>query len=532
MNTTTAATTAPTTNATAGADVLDLQPVEVALGKGEVIDQEAAQSPLASVAPQQSLRDVAFSRFGDWRKGAEALIKEVAETKFDIQTPAGLTVAKELRKKVRQPRYSADKVVEEAKKEMRQLGKDLEKEADLIAKKLEPTETALHNQITTREKEIETEKEARKQAEAARQERHRANLDALNALLPTQEQALAMGSTRIQSAIEKLEAFAITPEAWEEFAVEAQATKTTMLIKLRAWCDLARAHEAQARQQKLLELSGLVMGVFGKPAANIQAALERAEAVPTDAETWGEGLLAQVEMTKGQTVNMLRQMLTHAEAKERAAAEAAAQAQREEQERAAAAAAQAQREAEAEAARAAAQIEPSKAEAVAVEVVAVAPTVEVQQDGCKGCGECTGACHDEQPQAVAPAPVIEAAPAPVPAPMASPVAMRRRPIDELPTVDSLPVWTPTVTPPAMSQAPIAADAAPTPAEFVKLGEFNAELAVCSVDAEQLAALGFQHQSVPGSKGKHYPKAQRVAIGNALIQGIRQAIARWEAEQQA
>lgn len=528
MNTATA-TTAPTTNATAGADVLDLQPVEVALGKGEVIDQEAAQSPLASVAPQQSLRDVAFSRFGDWRKGAEALIKEVAETKFDIQTPAGLTVAKELRKKVRQPRYSADKVVEEAKKEMRQLGKDLEKEADLIAKKLEPTETALHNQITTREKEIETEKEARKQAEAARQERHRANLDALNALLPTQEQALAMGSTRIQSAIEKLEAFAITPEAWEEFAVEAQATKTTMLIKLRAWCDLARAHEAQARQQKLLELSGLVMGVFGKPAADIQAALARAEAVPTDAQTWGDGLLAQVEMTKGQTVAMLRQMLTQAETQERAAAEAAAKAQREEQERAAAeAVAQAQREAEA--ARAAAQIEPPKAEAVAVEVVAMARAVEAQQDGCQGCGACAGACHDEQPQAVAPAPVIEAAPAPVPAPMASPVAMRRRPIDELPAVDSLPVWTPTVTTPAMPQAPIAADTAPTPAEFVKLGEFNAELAVCSVDAEQLAALGFQHQSVPGSKGKHYPKAQRVAIGSALIQGIRQAIARWEAEQ--
>lgn len=526
MNTATAATTAPTDIATAGADVLDLQPVEAALGM--VIDQEEVQSPLAPVSEPKSLRDVAFARFGDWRKGAEALIKEVAETKFDIQTPAGLTVAKELRKKVRQPRYSAAKVVEDAKKEMRQLGKDLEKEADLIAKELEPTETALHTRITAREGEIEAEKEARKRAEAARQERHHANLDALNALLPTQEQALGMGSTRIQSAIEKLEAITITPEAWEEFAVEAQATKTTMLIKLRAWCDLARAHEAQARQQKLLELSGLVMGVFGKPATDIRAALERAEAVPTDAETWGE-LLAQVEMTKGQTVAMLRQMLTQAEAQESAAAEAAAQAQREEQERAAAeAAAQAQREAEA--ARAAAQIEPPKAEAVAAQVVTVAPEVEAQQDGCQGCGACAGACHDEQPQATTPAPVIEAARAP--APVETPVFMHRRAMADLPTVDTLPVWVPTVTAPApaMPQAPIAADTAPAPDEFVKLGEFNAELAVCSVDAEQLAALGFQHQSVPGSKGKHYPKAQRVAIGNALIQGIRQAIARWEAEQ--
>lgn len=514
MNTATAATTAPNANANtpAGADVLDLQPVEAALGM--VIDQEEEQSPLAPVSEPKSLRDVAFARFGDWRKGAEALIKEVAETKFDIQTPAGLTVAKELRKKVRQPRYNAAKVVEDAKREMRQLGKDLEQEADLIAKELEPTETALHKQITTREGEIEAEKEARKRAEAARQERHHANLDALNALLPTQEQALGMGSTRIQSAIEKLEAIAITPEAWEEFAVEAQATKTTMLIKLRAWCDLARAHEAQARQQKLLELSGLVMGVFGKPATDIRAALERAEAVPTDAQTWGEGLLAQVEMTKGQTVAMLRQMLTQAEAQESAAAEAAAKAQREEQERAAAeAAAQAQREAEA--ARAAAQIEPPKAEAVAAQVVTVAPEVEAQQDGCQGCGACTGACHDKQPQATTPAPVIEAAPAP--APVETPVFMHRRAMADLPT-------------PAMPQAPIAADTAPARDEFVKLGEFNATLAVCSVDAEQLAALGFQHQSVPGSNGKHYPRAQRVAIGNALIQGIQQAIARWEAEQ--
>lgn len=513
------------------------QPVELvpaAPTDGEVIETGAAGGELAELS---AIEKAVIKLFGSDARAARATntcdqaLKTLAT--LDLKTKKGLETATSLKTGVIKERTGAKKDADVIKKRLGDLGKAIGAEAEKIADITEPAEAQLETVIEARKDEIKAEKAEAERIDQERIAKHQQNLENLKAMLPAQEKALAAGPEKIALQIERVESVEVSPELWEEFAVPAQVEKTQILAHLRAWHDLALAHEAKARQQKLLELSGLVMGVFGKPAADIKTALERAEAVPTDAQTWGE-LLAQVEMTKGQTVAMLRQMLTQAEAQEQAVAQQAAAAQALAQAHTHSVEAPAAAPAEAPAPQ-----EQPAPDTLPAEPDVVATSVEGSADAqaCTGCGACTGACHDT-PGADPGEPVdgaqqlTRAVVAPPPASSPEPTAPTAAEAPSSPAVAV--TYAPAVTTPAPSPETPAAPAAQAnsteAAGFVKLGEFNADLAVCSVDAEQLATLGFQHQSLPGSKGKHYPKALRVAIGQALINGIQQAMARWEAEQ--
>lgn len=501
---------------------VDLQPIQAgATTGGEVIEVPVAGGKLAELPAIEKAVAKLFDSEGRAKKAQKTCEQALAKlTDLDLKTKKGLADATSLKTGVVKERTGAKNDADAIKKRLSELGKAIGAEAEKIGLITGDTEKKLESVIKARKDEIEAEEAEAKRIDQERIAKHQANLESLTAMLPAQEVALAAGPEKIAQQIERVESVPVSLEGWEEFAVEAQMEKTQILAHLRAWHALALAHEAQARQQKLLELSGLVMGVFGKSATDIKAALEKAEAVPTDAQTWGE-LLPQVEMTKGQTVSMLRQMLTQAEAfeaQQAAVEQTLTQASAQPAEAPTASPPQATASSFEETPQPDAQ--PAKSA-----VVAIQAETSGGADECSGCGACTGSCHstpaaDEQgePAGQAQQPISIT---PI---VATSVANHQTGAELEAATHALAVAAPAARPSAPA-APATTEAA----NYVKLGEFNADLAVCSVDAEQLSALGFQHQSVPGSKGKLYPKAQRVAIAHALIAGIQSAMTRWSDE---
>jgi hypothetical protein len=477
---------------------LELQPTKAA-STSEVIEASAAGGELAELSAIEKAVTKLFNSDGRAEKAQKTCDAALAKLPaLDLKTKKGLDEAISLKTSVLKERTGADKDSKAIKKRLSDLGKAIGAESDKIAAITEPVEKKLETVIEARKVEQAAEKA---EAERINQERllaHQAKLDQLRAMLPAQAVALAAGPEKIAQQIERVESVPISPELWEEFAVSAQVEKTQILAHLRAWHDLALAQVAQERQRiqmermgRLTALSQMAMQAFGKTAAEIRTVAQEVEAAGTEEADWGE-LLTQAQMAKTQSLGMLGQLLAQAEKVEAAKAEAEAAAA-------------------AEAAKAVEEAAAAEADKAAAEKAAAAEAADAAQvaEEAKTTAVATTPETATEAVAVVSAPMlIAAAPAQEPA------------MDEARTA---PVAEPLTTDPA-TVVPASASAAD---EFIKLGEFNLALAVCSVDAEQLAALGFQHQSVPGLKGKCYPKDQRVAMAHALINGIHRAIARWE-----
>jgi hypothetical protein len=236
---------------------------------------------------------------------------------FDVSTGAGMEVAKEARRDVREPRLEVERIRKAAKAPILALGKKLDSEAARITAELEKLEGPIHLQITTEEARKEVEKEARIQAEIKRVQAIQARITELRQA-PV---ACANASSAVVNETISLISKIAIDDTFAEFTEEAGQAKAVTMAALNGLFAAACDREAAAEKLKrdLAELETL-------RAANAEKArLEKLESDRIAAEERAK----QVEAARAHAADLKAQRDENeriaAEAKAKLDAEAAEQ---------------------------------------------------------------------------------------------------------------------------------------------------------------------------------------------------------------
>lgn len=194
------------------------------------------------------LKEVALSRFGEWRIGAFALVQKYKGVVFDCLTTKGMADAVAARMEVRAPRYAAQNVAKASKSELAAVSKAVGAEEDAIIKFLAETEAAIDSQIKVAEEHKAMEKAERERqeaeaaaAEVARIKRHR---EAIEVIHQYPIHAVGLPAERIEKGVKALQEMAFG-EAQEECLPDYQAARDAALAKMLAMLDEAWKREAE-----------------------------------------------------------------------------------------------------------------------------------------------------------------------------------------------------------------------------------------------------------------------------------------------
>ncbi|AKJ28764.1 hypothetical protein [Caldimonas brevitalea] len=207
-------------------------------------DQDAtAVAILSSIEEVQS----AITEFDKVSAGLRDLREKYSNVAFDVASPKGLREATDARAAIRAPRYAVEKVRKAAKAPVLALGRDIDARAAYITAELLQLEEPIDRQIKAEEARKEAEKEAKRLAELARIEAHQVRIGEIRALL-----SIAVNATApcIQTLINRLEAWVVGPDAFEEYATAAQRAKDETLTRLREMHPAAVAYEAEQARLK------------------------------------------------------------------------------------------------------------------------------------------------------------------------------------------------------------------------------------------------------------------------------------------
>jgi len=427
-------------------------------------------TPAAPAAVVTSIKAAVLAQFKATEPVLQALVTRYENVAIDCSTPKGLAAAKEARHDLRENgRFVVQRAEKAIKDEVNGLKTVIASEAERLIAIVQPTESLYDDAIKAREAELAAEKAERERKEAERVAAHRANITRLAGYAI---QAQGRTSEQILTVINGVAGIDIIPEQWEEFAVGAEIQKAETLEALQVLFDAtkraedeAAAHEAQRieNERKAAELAAREAEMAAKQAeldAKL-AAIAAAEQAKADEESAHAARVAQ------RYVNLAQQ--------------------------------QAEDEANAHAAEASAALIAEKAEEAADDLSQDAMPDQLSDD------------------ALAAMPSIADAVLPVDRPAAVPLDM-----DEVANqawhfsgrmTVSTGVLLPTESPIQFAERPAASNE-PT----LTLGALNARFGVFSINAEGLAALGFQPIATKKA-AKLYSEAQFLAIADAIVERI-------------
>lgn len=227
-------------------DLLDLPPIDaaaVADGPGPIELRKAGNTAIVTfeqfaVAPLEAIR-----------AGLVALANRYDRVAFDLTTPKGLEEAKAARHDLRENgRYAVQRAGEKFKKDANAAKKKADALVIELAAIVEPVEDRLDKIIKARELELEAEKEAKRQADEARKQRHRDAIATIRSYL-THAQQPGMTSERIARGMSALASMPkIGPETFEEFADEAAAAYAETFNAMHALHERVLGQEMEAAE--------------------------------------------------------------------------------------------------------------------------------------------------------------------------------------------------------------------------------------------------------------------------------------------
>lgn len=184
----------------------------------------------------------AVAEFDRVAAGIAALQDKYKDVVFDVSTASGMTVAKNARAEIREPRYEVEKIRKAAKAPILALGKHLDNEAARITAALEEIEQPIDSLIKTEE----TRKEAEK-AEKARIDQER--IDSLRAKVEKirRHADLAVGKSpdEITALTANVALVEISVEHFGEFSGEALQAQNETIDRLNELHAKAVEHEAE-----------------------------------------------------------------------------------------------------------------------------------------------------------------------------------------------------------------------------------------------------------------------------------------------
>lgn len=230
-------------------DVLDLPVIEPDLidappkARTEVAVAAAAALDLTKV----DLTDVALAQFGQWRKKVDETKANVSTLVLDLSNQSKIDDAKSLRQRLfNAPRADARKVSKELKSKLASVSKAIGAEEALIVAAYDEAEKPLTQQIDIAQKKLDDEKEAARQAEAARLQTLRERVDAT--LAPWVDRCRIDGITaeRIAVGIDMLKG-APMPDWAADVAAYWDLSKQDTLQTMSTLRGIAEASEVAAK---------------------------------------------------------------------------------------------------------------------------------------------------------------------------------------------------------------------------------------------------------------------------------------------
>lgn len=223
--------------------------------------QEVAENAQANEAQIAKVETSSIAEFNPFLAELERLKKEYGAVVYDVTKPADFENAKKARKDIRDVRYAAQKAAAEIIKPYQQKVKDAQEKVrdakavgeDLIDKVL-LLETPIDDQIKVEEKRVSDEKERVAAIERERVEAIQAKISRFRNV------SVEFGSSNaadLAIALERVNAAAITEEAYGEFEGEATIARDSAITQLTTLHTLAVSREAEAarveRERKELE---------------------------------------------------------------------------------------------------------------------------------------------------------------------------------------------------------------------------------------------------------------------------------------
>lgn len=210
-----------------GKTAMKIQPVEV---RREPTELEKVQTAIAGI-----------DRVA---QGLAELKDKYGGAVYEVAKPDGMAQAKADRQIIRAPRYEVENIRKDAKAPLLALGKKLDAEAARITAAIEAIEKPIDAQIKAEELRVETERQAKIDAEIARTAQHQERLNEIREA----PQACAFSSAAvILQHIGDIERYDVG-ERFEEFQEQAGDAKAATLAKLHELHDAALVREAEAER--------------------------------------------------------------------------------------------------------------------------------------------------------------------------------------------------------------------------------------------------------------------------------------------
>jgi hypothetical protein len=209
---------------------------------------EAAASPAAVVLVEPAaaavdlskinLTDVALAQFAPTVRDIEAAEKALKDVQHDLGTPSKLKDAITLRNRlIKTPLAEARKLSTAIKSKLTAVAKDVTAHEGKLAAEFDRVELYITPQIEARQAEIA----ADEKREAERKAGHIARIGGIAAMLTGAEDKSA---ERLANGVAIVDGLLM--EGFEEYAAEAEATRTRVLLGLKALHEKAVAREAEA----------------------------------------------------------------------------------------------------------------------------------------------------------------------------------------------------------------------------------------------------------------------------------------------
>jgi hypothetical protein len=285
---------------------------------------EAAASPAAIVLVEPAaaavdlskinLTDVALAQFAPTVRDIESAEKALKDVQHDLSTPSKLKDAITLRNRlIKTPLAEARKLSTAIKSKLTAVAKDVTAHEGKLAAEFDRVELYITPQIEARQAEIA----ADEKREAERKAGHIARIGGIAAMLNGAEDKSA---ERLANGVAIVDGLLM--EGFEEYAAEAEATRTRVLLGLKALHQKAVDREAAAKllaaQTLALEIGQRVTSLIGQPSSAIRDALNLLELT-----AYPEDIDASVTKAHAVALAQLNTMLAQALQREADAAELA-----------------------------------------------------------------------------------------------------------------------------------------------------------------------------------------------------------------
>ena len=206
---------------------------------------KAEDAILVNPPAEISLKDKALAELNVIDAGIARLKEQHDGKVYAVATTVGMKEASKARMSIRECRYKVPTIVDNTKKQLKVIAKNVEAEGERIIAALLEIETPIHEQIKSEEERKQKEKEEKAAAEKLRKDNI---LSAIRPFHTIVTEYTGRNSDDLKGALELTQGAELTEDKFQEFYDEGVMAKNAAVAGLQVLLDKALASEEEARR--------------------------------------------------------------------------------------------------------------------------------------------------------------------------------------------------------------------------------------------------------------------------------------------